>query len=197
MLMWFAPARQSVEAPIGRTKWSKPTQAAKKPYLCRRIQFCTNMYHSRPLSLSLVFIFYYFFFFFKEWEMKEDKFTCDREAAVLMTQVDPRSMPQAELTLYSIHGLSNNHRHRERQWTNVDVCIFVHISSFHLGTVSWILDDGHLDPRIFAWSTSISRAHYERHPSFLSFRLSAGKLGRNRKISYLLRKATQMVCSRP
>lgn len=47
--------------------------------------------------------------------MKEDKFTCDREAAVLMTQVDPRSMPQAELTLYSIHGLSNNHRHRERQ----------------------------------------------------------------------------------
>lgn len=42
--------------------------------------------------------------FFKEREMKKDKFTCDLDAAVLMTQVDPRFMPQAEFTIYSIHA---------------------------------------------------------------------------------------------
>jgi hypothetical protein len=60
------------------------------------------MYHIHPPSLSLVLT------IFKERGMKKDRFTCDLDAAVLMTQVDRQFMPQAEITI-TPYVLVNNH----------------------------------------------------------------------------------------
>jgi hypothetical protein len=48
------------------------------------------------------------FNYFKERGMKKDRFTCDLDAAALMTQVDRQFMPQAEITI-TPYMLVNNH----------------------------------------------------------------------------------------